>query len=176
MAGRAGRAHNPEEAARRVRLLLLDVDGVLTDGGLYVLPGGGEAVRFDVRDGLGLVRARQEGLAVGFVSGRSTDAVRARAAELGVEEVHLGVKDKASVLAAILSRRGLTPEEVCYVGDDLPDIPVLEAVGLPVTVPEAPDEVVDAAAYVTRHPGGRGAVREVVDFVLRARSGASEGA
>jgi 3-deoxy-D-manno-octulosonate 8-phosphate phosphatase (KDO 8-P phosphatase) len=167
-----------DRRAARVTLLLLDVDGVLTDGGLYYLEGGGYAVRFDIKDGLGIARAVRDGLVVGVVSGRATPQARRRAEELGIQEIHLGVRDKASVLSEILTRRSIEPGEACFVGDDLIDLPAMELVGLPVAVADAVSEVRDAAAWVTSRPGGRGAVREVLDMLERARqrtSGASRG-
>jgi len=155
----------------RVRLLLLDVDGVLTDGGLWYMADGAPAVRFHVRDGYGLVLARRAGLLVGIVSGRDLPQVRRRAEELGLDEVHLGIREKGPVVEEILARRGLAPEEACFVGDDLLDLPALARVGLPVAVADAAPEVREAAAWVTSLPGGHGAVREVVDRLLASRNG-----
>jgi 3-deoxy-D-manno-octulosonate 8-phosphate phosphatase (KDO 8-P phosphatase) len=155
--------------AAAVRLLLSDVDGVLTDGGLIYLDGGGEAKRFDVKDGLGLVRARRAGLLTGFISGRSSPAVERRARELQVEELHLGVARKGECLDEILSRRGLRDEEVCFVGDDLNDLELLERVGLAAAPADAVAETRRAAHLVTRRAGGRGALREVIDLILKAR-------
>jgi len=167
--GRTGRRGGPEAAARRVELILLDVDGVLTDGGLYYVGDGRRAVRFDVRDGLGIVRARNAGLRIGLLSSRDETAVRQRATELKIDDLLLGVADKRAAYERLLARLGLAPSAVCYMGDDLVDLPVLEAVGFPVTVPEAPQAVLERALYVTRNAGGRGAVREVIDLVLAAR-------
>jgi len=153
----------------RVRLLLLDVDGVLTDGGLWYLAEGPAAVRFHVRDGYGLVLARRAGLLVGLVSGRDLPQVRRRAEELGLDEIHLGVREKGPVVEEILARRGLVPEDACFVGDDLLDLPALARVGLPVAVADAAPQVREAAAWVTTLPGGHGAVREVVDRLLASR-------
>lgn len=172
-----------EGRARRIKLLLMDVDGTLTDGGLYyvaAVPGreapeassGGEvafAVRFDVRDGLGMAVARQAGLVLGLVSGRDVPQVRQRAAELKLEEVHLGVADKAAVVEEILKRRGLEPEECCFVGDDVVDIPPMALCGLPVAVADAMPAVKDVALWITTARGGHGAIREVVDRILTAQ-------
>ncbi|GAB4223901.1 MAG: HAD-IIIA family hydrolase [Acidobacteriota bacterium] len=159
--------------AAGIRLLVLDVDGVLTDGGLYYLDSGGYAVRFHVRDGMALAMARRAGLALGLVSGRPTPQVRRRAEELRIDEVHLDVRDKGAVLDEIIARRGLPKEAVAYVGDDLVDLPAMERVGLPIAVADAVEEVRAAARYVTRAAGGHGAVREVVDLLLRARGPAA---
>jgi 3-deoxy-D-manno-octulosonate 8-phosphate phosphatase (KDO 8-P phosphatase) len=160
--------------AASVRLLLSDVDGVLTGGGLLYLEGGGEAKRFDVKDGLGLVRARRAGLVTGLISGRSSSLVERRAQELELEEVHLGVENKCGRLDEILSRRSLRDSEVCFVGDDLNDLEVLERVGLPAAPADAVAEVRRAALFVTRRAGGRGALREVIDLILEARGNRPE--
>jgi 3-deoxy-D-manno-octulosonate 8-phosphate phosphatase (KDO 8-P phosphatase) len=157
------------EKARAVRLLLADVDGVLTDGGLHYFGETGVALRFHVRDGFGLTLAMRSGIDVGLISGREEPVVRRRAAELGIEELHLGAKDKAQVVDGILERRGLEPRQAAYIGDDLIDLSAMERVGLPVAVADAAEPVRLAAAYVTHQPGGHGAIRELVDLLLSAR-------
>jgi len=159
--------------AAGIRLLVLDVDGVLTDGGLYYLDSGGYAVRFHVRDGMALAMARRAGLALGLVSGRPTPQVRRRAEELRIDEVHLDVRDKGAVIEEIMARRGLPAAAAAYVGDDLVDLPAMARVGLPIAVADAVDAVRAAARYVTRARGGHGAVREVVDLLLEARGAAA---
>lgn len=149
-----------------IQLLLLDVDGVLTDGGLYYFEDHGFALRFHVRDGLGIRRAVDAGLVVGVISGRTSPQVRRRAEELLMEEIHLGVQEKLPILEEILARRSLDASEVCYVGDDVVDIPVLQAVGFAVAVADAHGEVRREADFVTRRAGGYGAVREVIDLIL----------
>ena len=158
------------QRAARVQLLLSDVDGTLTDGFLYYV-GDDVGLRFSVRDGLGLVLARQSGLVTGVVSMRGTPSVRHRAEDLRLDEVHLAVADKAAVLREILARRGIPPAAACYIGDDLNDLPAFAEVGLPVAVADAAEEVRRAAYFVTGRPGGQGAVREVVDLLLAARAG-----
>jgi 3-deoxy-D-manno-octulosonate 8-phosphate phosphatase (KDO 8-P phosphatase) len=155
--------------ARRVRLILLDVDGVLTDGGITYLDAEREAKRYDVKDGVGLWIARRAGLLTGLISGRSGTAVTRRAAELRLDEVHLQVEDKLATYLGILHRRRLRDAQVCYVGDDLVDLPVLRRVGMPVAVADAHPEVLRRAGLITSAPGGRGAVREVVDAILKAQ-------
>jgi 3-deoxy-D-manno-octulosonate 8-phosphate phosphatase (KDO 8-P phosphatase) len=155
--------------ARVVSLLLVDVDGVLTDGGLYYFGDSGVALRFDVRDGLGIKLAQRAGIEVGLVSGRDVPVVRRRAAELGIAEVHLGCTDKGAMVKTIIERRGLAPEQVAFVGDDLIDLPAMEVVGLPIAVADAASAVRHLAAWSTRLPGGHGAVREVVEYLLSAR-------
>lgn len=159
--------------AARIRILLCDVDGVLTDGGLYYSGDEGFAVRFDVKDGLGLVLARKAGLITGIISARQHPEAHRRARDLGLSEVHLNVEDKRSVLDEILTRHRLAAEECCYVGDDLVDLPVMAAVGLPIAVCDAVAAVRHAARWITTQPGGRGAVREVVEHLLAARQGES---
>jgi 3-deoxy-D-manno-octulosonate 8-phosphate phosphatase (KDO 8-P phosphatase) len=159
--------------ARRVRLLGLDVDGVLTDNGVYIGPVGGARVefkRFDIQDGLGLILLRTAGLPVVWLSGRSSEATTLRAAELRVEEV-LQVPGPRKVVAfdELLIRRGIAWEEVAFVGDDLADLPVLRRVGLPIAVANAVPDVKAVAKYVTRAAGGHGAVREVIELLLRSR-------
>lgn len=159
------------QRAAGVRLLLTDVDGTLTDGYLYYVGEETVGLRFSVRDGLGLVLARRAGIAVGVVSMRGTAAVRHRAADLSFDEVHLGVEDKAAVVREIQARRGVAPEATCYIGDDLNDLPAFAVSGFSVAVADAAEEVRRAAFFVTGRPGGRGAVREVVDLLLAVRAG-----
>jgi 3-deoxy-D-manno-octulosonate 8-phosphate phosphatase (KDO 8-P phosphatase) len=165
-------------AARRVRLLGLDVDGVLTDNGVYIGPVAGDRVelkRFDIQDGLGLILLRTAGLPVVWVSGRSSEATALRAAELRVEELlQVPGPRKAKAFEQMLERRGIGWEEAAFVGDDLADLPILRRVGLPIAVSNAVAEVKQVAAYVTRAPGGHGAVREVIETLLRGRGEWSE--
>lgn len=160
-------------AARRVRLLGLDVDGVLTDNGVYIGPVAGDRVelkRFDIQDGLGLILLKTAGLPVVWVSGRSSEATVLRAAELRVEELlQVPGPRKAAAFEQTLARRGIGWDEAAFVGDDLADLPILRRVGLPIAVSNAVAEVKQVAAYVTRAPGGHGAVREVIEVLLRAR-------
>ncbi len=154
---------------RKLRLLLSDVDGVLTDGTVLLLPGGGEAKAFHVRDGLGIVLARRAGLRVGLLSGRSSDAVTRRAGELGIEVVRQGVSDKAAALREIVAGENVAPHEVAYMGDDVNDLPVMAEVGLSAAPADAPLEVRAQAFMVTDARGGRGCLREFVEAILRAR-------
>jgi 3-deoxy-D-manno-octulosonate 8-phosphate phosphatase (KDO 8-P phosphatase) len=159
--------------AGRIRLLALDVDGVLTDNGIYLGPVDGQPVelkRFDVQDGLGHVLMRTAGIPVAWVSGRHSEATTQRARELRVEDV-LQVRgpDKLEALGALLARHQIAWEDAAFVGDDLADLQVLRRVGLPIAVANAVEEVKAVAAYVTRAPGGHGAVREVVEMLLKAR-------
>ncbi|GAB6064166.1 KdsC family phosphatase [Deferrisoma palaeochoriense] len=158
-----------EERMARVELLLLDVDGVLTDGRVVLDDRGVETKAFDVTDGHGLKLLQRAGVAVGFVTGRRSRVVEHRARELGVTEVHQRVRNKLEVVREILARRGVAPEVVAYMGDDLVDLPVLTQVGLGITVADAPEYVRERVHWVTGRPGGRGAVREACEAILRAR-------
>jgi len=157
------------DLARDVRLLVLDVDGVFTDGGLWYDADGRVTKRFDVRDGLGVKMAQQQGLAVAVITGLDHPAVRARVTELGVEDYHAGYKSKAPMLDSILERHGLTRSQAAYVGDDWVDAAPMEAVGLPMAVADARPEIRAMAAWVSEARGGFGAVREAVEFILRAQ-------
>jgi len=157
------------ERARRVRVVLLDVDGVLTDGRLYVFSDGTEGRAFHVRDGHGIAMARRAGLTFGILSGRTSKAVADRAAELGIEEVHQGVSDKGARFRQILERLDVAPDAVCFVGDDIVDVPVLRRAGLAVAPADAEESARAASHLATRARGGEGVVREVVDLLLRAQ-------
>ena len=159
--------------ARRIRLVGLDVDGVLTDGGVYIGQIQGERVefkRFDIQDGLGVMLLRRAGIAVALVSGRHSEATTQRAKAMGVDElVQDSATKKLPAFEAILSRRSLDWDAIAFVGDDLADLPLLKRVALPVAVANAVPEVHALARYVTRAGGGQGAVREVAEVILRAR-------
>ena len=160
------------EAARRargIRLLILDVDGVLTDGRLVYGPAGEETKVFHVRDGHAIVAARAASLEVAVVSGRSSVAVARRLQELGVREIHQGVRDKVALLPELCGRQGIGPDAVAVMGDDLPDLPLLARAGLALAPADAVPEVRRAAHWISRLPGGSGAVREAVEWLLRAR-------
>ena len=158
-----------QERARRVRLILLDVDGVLTDGTVDIHSAGGESKPFFVRDGLGMVWARKEGLEVGLLSGRPSDATTRRAAELGLRIVSQGSHDKRAAFADILATHEFTAEEVAYMGDDLVDLPIIEKAGLSTAPADAVDDVRIRVDWISRFGGGRGAVRELVELVLAAQ-------
>ncbi|RMG58849.1 MAG: HAD-IIIA family hydrolase [Deltaproteobacteria bacterium] len=154
--------------AGRVKLLLLDVDGVLTDGRIIYTSSGDELKFFDVRDGHGIKLLQRAGVKVGIITGRSSDLVARRASELGIEVVYQGQFNKVEALEEILADTGLSPEDVGYVGDDVVDLPVMRRVGFAASVADAHDLVKEAAHYVSPLPGGRGAVRDIVEFILRA--------
>ncbi len=151
----------------RVKLLLLDVDGVLTDGRIYYDNNGVETKAFDVKDGHGLKLIQRAGIVVGIITGRSSDVVALRARELGIDIVYQGAKDKLVPYAEVLVTLGLTDDQVAYVGDDVVDLPILRRVGFSATVADAVDDIKPLVDYVAKRPGGRGAVREICDFILK---------
>ena len=158
------------ERARRIRLLVLDVDGVLTDGRLFLSASGEELKVFHVRDGSGLVALQRAGVTVAIVSGRDSPAVTCRARELGIRHVRQGVADKGAEIERLLGELGVAPEEMACVGDDTPDAPMLSRAGLAIGVADAHPALLASAHWVTRAKGGRGAVREVCDLLLSARA------
>ena len=153
-----------------VQLLVMDVDGVLTDGGIYYTERGDELKRFDVRDGQGLVLLRQAGVLTAVITRRRSEIVERRADELGIVEVHQGATDKRAVLESLLARRGVPASEAVYVGDDVGDLPAMRVVGFPVAVADAVPTVKRAAAYTTNSRPGHGAIRELCDLILAAKS------
>jgi len=155
--------------ARRLRLLLFDVDGVLTDASVVIGPGGQETKTFSIRDGAALVWARQIGLEVGLLSGRPSPATTARAAELGIELVVQDGGSKRDSFARILADRKITPEQVAYMGDDLADLPVIARAGLAGSPADAAPEVLAKSHWVSTKAGGHGAVREFIELILKAR-------
>ncbi len=155
--------------AAAIELLLLDVDGVLTDGSIIYADDGTELKRFHVRDGSGLKLWHAAGKRSAIVSGRKSVAVERRASELGIRPVLQGRDDKLAAFDEVLAATGLRPEQVCAVGDDLPDVPVLRRCGLAVAVADACPEVRAAAHHVTAAPGGRGAAREAIEWLLKAQ-------
>ncbi len=154
---------------RKIRLLILDVDGVLTDGRIIMNDAGQESKHFDVKDGHGLKLIMRHGLEVMLLTGRSSAVVDCRARDLGIRQVFQGVLNKSEFFQQFLEERALDPEEVAYVGDDVVDIPILKRVGFSVAVKDAVKEVKEVADYVTEKPGGRGAVREICDLLLKVQ-------
>jgi len=157
------------DRARDLVWMLLDVDGLLTDGRLFYGSDGGVRKAFDTRDGFGIKLAQWAGIKVGLLTGRADAGVLRRADELGLDAVVAGRQEKAPALAEFLARQGLTPERVAYGGDDLPDLPVLVHCGLSFAPADAVPEVRERVDVVLSRPGGRGAVREMVELLLRAR-------
>lgn len=155
--------------AKIVKLLLMDVDGVLTDGSIIYDNKGGEWKFFHVRDGHGLKLLSKFGIMTGIITGRSSDIVLKRADELGINFVYQNVKDKGVLIDEIKSKNNFKSEEIAYIGDDIVDIPVFRRVGFRVTVPEAPNEVREEVDYITLNYGGKGAVREVCEIIMKAK-------
>ena len=157
------------DRARNVRLLCVDVDGVLTDAGMYYGPDGEVLKKFNTRDGMGLARLREAGVAVAIISGEDSAIVHARAAKLKIDDVFCGASNKRIAIDELCSRHGLGLDEVAFIGDDLNDLPALECVGLACAVADAAEPVQAVAHYVTQRRGGDGAVREVCEFLIAAR-------
>jgi len=157
------------QRARRVRLMLFDVDGVLTDGRLWYGPSGEALKAFGAIDGHGIKLLMQSGVAVGLLSGRSSPAVSARAADLGIAHVLQGVEDKLAAFEALCAKLRVAADEAGFMGDDLIDIPVLRRCGLACAPREAHEQVLGHVQYVARAPAGAGAAREVCDFLMRSQ-------
>lgn len=158
-----------EEKAAEIVLLILDVDGVLTDGRVVLNENGEETKSFHTRDGHGLKMLIEAGVEVVLISGRNSRAVDFRAKELGIREVYQGVQDKESVCAGILKRKNIRQANVCCMGDDLPDLSLFRYSGISVAVADAAPELQDAATLVTKKEGGQGAVREICELILKAK-------
>jgi len=150
-------------------MLLLDVDGVMTDGGIILIGQEGEAKRFDVQDGMGINLAKAAGLTVGIVTSRISDVVLRRSQELGIHEVCQGAGHKADVLDSLLKKYGIETSQVAYIGDDIQDLSIMKRVGIPIAVQNAVGPVKECSRYVTQARGGHGAVREAVEWLLDLR-------
>lgn len=155
--------------AAKVKLLLMDCDGVLTDGKIYFNERGEETKSFDVKDGQGIVSLHRAGIVTGIITGRVFKALEIRAEELGIRFLRQGCDDKVLEFENLLADAGVTAEETAYVGDDLPDISLLKRAGFAVAVADAVQEVLEKAHYITDKNGGEGAIREVADLILKAR-------
>lgn len=153
-----------------IRLLVLDVDGVLTDGRIYMDDQGKETKAYHVRDGYGIRLLMGAGIDVAIITGRLSKSAGHRAADLGIKNIFQGVSDKKAVCMKLLEEKGLAMDQVCFIGDDLQDLPLLKVVGLPVTVSDGVKEVCEAAKYITEKNGGCGAVREVCELILKAQN------
>jgi 3-deoxy-D-manno-octulosonate 8-phosphate phosphatase (KDO 8-P phosphatase) len=157
------------EKAQSIKLLILDVDGVLTDGQIILTEQGEEIKSFSARDGHGIRMLMAEGIEVAIISGRKSKAVDIRADDLGIQEIHLGIKDKGPLCREMIRRKNLSKGEVCCVGDDLPDLPMFEHTGTSFAVADASLPVRRLASHITKRKGGHGAVREVCEILLEAR-------
>jgi len=170
----AGRSHSDALVLRllsKVKLLSLDVDGVLTDGGLYYSADGQIQRKFNVKDGVGIKRVMEAGVEVAIISAGASGSIPERAAALGIEHVFTGVKDKRAVLEALCEKLGIDPDESAHIGDDINDVPLLEIVGCPIAVCDAQPEAWAAAEIITERNGGAGAVREICDALFETRAG-----
>ena len=157
------------EMFSRVKLLAMDVDGVLTDGGCYIFEDGRECRKFNIKDGQGIRSLMDAGISTAIISATKIESIVYRAKHLGIEEVHINVKNKRAKLIEVVDRLNLSMDEVAYMGDDLADLSALEIAGLPVTPADAVIEASNLARYVASRRGGEGAVREVCDLILKAR-------
>lgn len=157
------------ELAKDIKLLVLDVDGVLTDGGLYYGDDGMAMKRFNVQDGFGIKLAQAAGLEIGVITGLNQKPVEARVTELGIRHYIAGKHDKAPLFREVCAKVGVDPSEAAFMGDDWIDIGAMKAAGLALAVPNGLPEVIDAADWVATRTGGHGAVREAIDFILDAR-------
>lgn len=160
--------------ARRVRLLCVDVDGVLTDAGMYYGSDGEVLKKFNTRDGLGLARVREAGVKVAIISGEASAIVHARATKLAIDDVYVGATNKREAIDELCGRHGLQLAEVAFIGDDLNDLPALQCVGFACAVADALPPVKAAAHYVAEKRGGDGAVREVCELLVEARLGVGD--
>ena len=160
---------NPQNPTPKTQLLVLDVDGVLTDGGLYVDDKGQPSKKFNVKDGLGIKLAQRFGIQVAILTGKTSNVVDHRAKELGIEHVIQGSKDKGADIKALCETTGIPIQHAAMIGDDLPDLPAFAVVGFKIAVGDAVDELKAAADFVTTKAGGRGAVREAIEHLLKAQ-------
>ncbi len=162
--------HETELRLANIKLLSLDVDGVMTDGGLYYTDEGVQFRKFNVKDGLGIKLAIKAGVEVCIISASKQVSTLTRAEHLGIQHVRIGAEDKLAALSEITQQLGIDLHEVAHVGDDLTDVALMAHVGLPITVADGVDEALSAARFVTTKPGGAGAVREICDMLVRGRS------
>ena len=158
-----------KELAQNLRMLLLDVDGVLTDGGIILVGEDAEAKRFDAQDGMGIKLARVVGIKVGIISSRTSRVVERRAKELGIDEVFQSAERKTDILDILLKKSNIEASQAAFIGDDVQDIPIMKRVGIPIAVNNARQEVKECSVYVTKASGGYGAIREAVEWLLELR-------
>ena len=158
-----------EKCAAPIKLILADIDGVLTDGTIEIDHEGNESKRFSTLDGYGIRMWRKAGFDLGLVTGRDCSCIYHRAKNLGVEIIRAGTFAKWEAVVEIAGEQNLSLEEIAFIGDDYPDLPAIRAVGLGVTVPHAPQELKNAAEYITQRPGGYGALRDLIDQILKIK-------
>ena len=157
------------DKAKNIKLVILDVDGVMTDGRIVIDDNGVETRNFDIKDGMGVVVMMMRGVDVAIITSKKSGAVRHRAEELKIKRFHEGIRKKTEPYEEMLKEMGISDAEVAYVGDDLVDLSMMKRVGLPIAVNDAVEDVKQHAAYVTRARGGYGAVREVAEMILKAQ-------
>jgi 3-deoxy-D-manno-octulosonate 8-phosphate phosphatase (KDO 8-P phosphatase) len=157
------------DLARKIRMVLLDVDGVMTDGQVLLMPNGDEVKQFSIHDGFGIVCAMKAGIRIGIISGRKSPSLKIRCDELKIEDLYMGEMDKLPILEEVAAKYSLEPQEIAYVGDDVPDLPVLLRVGLSAAPANAHPEVKSRVSIVLKKCGGDGAVREFTDLLLEAQ-------
>jgi len=157
------------EKAQKIKMIVMDVDGTLTDGTLLILPDGEELKSYNVKDGTGILLAHLAGLKTGIITGKISKSLQKRAQKLDIMEVHQGILDKKRTLSEILEKNGLTPEQIAYIGDDLGDLDVIKAVGFAGAVADAHPEIKKNCHFICRKEGGRGAVREFIEFILESQ-------
>jgi 3-deoxy-D-manno-octulosonate 8-phosphate phosphatase (KDO 8-P phosphatase) len=158
---------NLANACSKIELILSDVDGVMTDGGIHILDDGTQLVKFHIRDGMGVRLWREAGKRFGIVTGRKLESIRKRAEDLWLDIIRLGIDDKLPAVDELAAEFNITREQVCYIGDDLLDLKTIQSVGLGVAVADAVEDVRKAAKYTTSVPGGQAAVREVIELILK---------
>lgn len=159
-----------EHRLKNIKMLILDIDGVLTDGRIYLLPDGNEVKVFNTLDGHGIKMLQRAGVEVAVISGRSSSAAEHRMQQLGVQHYYSGVTNKIAAFKELLKKTHITAEECAYVGDDLPDLPIMNEVGFCAAPPNACEAVLHSAHFITRKGGGEGAVREICDFIIAAQN------
>ncbi|WP_243557317.1 KdsC family phosphatase [Priestia megaterium] len=159
---------------KKIKLIVLDVDGVLTDGSLYIGSNQVEYKRFNTQDGMGITLAHYAGLKTAIITGRKSEAVTKRAAELKINYVYQGISNKLEVLSELLIELGLTVDEICYMGDDINDLPILKTVGISFAPDNAVELVKESVDNVTKHSGGNGAVREMIEVILQQQTNFEE--
>jgi len=162
-------AHDLELRLGQIKLLSLDVDGVMTDGGLYYTDDGMQFRKFNVKDGLGIKNAIKAGVQMCIISASKATSTLKRAEHLGIQHVRIGAEDKLTHLRDIADQLGVDVQDVAHMGDDLTDVELMQSVGLALTVADAVPEAIAAAHFVTSKPGGKGAVREICDLIVKAR-------
>jgi len=155
--------------AERIKLIAFDNDGVLTDGHVWINRDGVDSKSYDVRDGLGIIMARKAGITIAIITGLKSPIVEKRAQQLGIDEVHQGLHDKNDIMKNLLIRYKLSSEEAAYMGDDIVDIPVFKTVALSAAPADAHPEVREKAVWVAKNSGGNGAVRELIDLIMKAQ-------